>query len=108
MKSDEVYLARICDAIDRIRRATDGRNEEAFSTDERAVVLWLMQIGEISKRLSEETKVRIDAPWKQIAGFRDVAVHDYFNLSVRDVWHTATEDIPALHDMLNCRSEITK
>ena len=109
MKSDDIYLARMCDAIGKIRRTTQGLDAEAFAASEQAVasvILWLTQIGEIAKRLSRETKARVDAPWKQIAGFRDVAVRDYFDLSVRDVWLTATTDISALASALDCAADV--
>ncbi len=105
MKSDDVYLGRMCDGIAKIRRATSGIDGKDFSASETAVaavILWLMQIGEIAKRVSPETKERMPVAWKQITGFRDVAVHDYFELSVRDVWLTATKDIPELARALGC------
>ena len=42
----------------------------------------LAVIGELSKRLSGEFKKRVSLPWKQIAGFRDRAVHDYYQLDL--------------------------
>ncbi len=42
----------------------------------------LAVIGELSKRLSDEFKKRVSLPWKQIAGFRDRAVHDYYQLDL--------------------------
>jgi len=99
MKTDSVYLGRISDSINKIQRATAGMSAEEFAQNEVVVastILWLVQIGELAKKISQEKKDEIAVPWKQIMGFRDVAVHDYFDLSVRDVWMTVTTDIPAL------------
>jgi len=96
MKKDEVYLARIVDSAQKISRTVARHSEETFAADENAVasvVLWLVQIGELAKRVSDESKNTIDLPWKDISGFRDVAVHDYYELDVSDVWKTAVHDI---------------
>lgn len=35
--------------------------------------------------------------WADIVGFRNIAVHEYFGVSWRIVWVTATDDVPDLH-----------
>jgi len=37
---------------------------------------------------------------KDIAGFRDRAIHDYYNIDLEVVWNTVTEDIPLLQSAL--------
>ena len=37
-----------------------------------------------------------DIPWKEIAGFRDVLIHDYFGIDISIVWRTVVEDLPFL------------
>lgn len=109
MKSDDVYLSRIRDSIAKIARATENMNRESFMQDETATastILWLAQIGELAKRLSPETRERYDVPWKQIMGFRDMAVHQYFELSLPDVWETVCTDIPRLvHTLTQAQSD---
>ena len=39
-------------------------------------------------------------PWKEIAGFRDIAAHKYQTLRMEDVFETITVDFPALHQNL--------
>jgi len=58
--------------------------KEKFANDQKsqsAVILHLTLIGENSKKISEDTKSKIDSQWKEIAGFRDIAIHDYINLN---------------------------
>ena len=99
MKDDSVLIARIVDSAEKIIRAVAGKNLAQFTDDEvipAAVTLWLTQIGEMAKRLREETKSTYNLPWRDITGFRDMAVHDYFELSIPDIYETATKDIPTL------------
>jgi uncharacterized protein with HEPN domain len=106
MKDDSVIIARICDSADKIMRAVSGRSEEEFvavETTPAAVVLWLTQIGEMAKRLSKTTKEMYDLPWRDITGFRDMAVHEYFELSLPDVYLTATRDIPEVLKVLRAK-----
>ena len=38
--------------------------------------------------------------WKNIAGFRDRAIHNYFDIKVDVVWDTLQQDIPELKEKL--------
>ena len=60
----------------------------------------LAVIGALSKRFSTVFKQRIPLPWKQIAGFRDRAVHDYYQLDLEFVWLTIQDDLPVLKNAL--------
>jgi uncharacterized protein with HEPN domain len=103
MRSDDVYLAQIRDAILKVERFTAGMSEDAFKQDEKtqsAVIMQLALIGELAKRVSAETKTGIPLPWKEIAGFRDNAIHDYFDIDLSIVWNTVVSDIPQLKQAL--------
>lgn len=103
MDRDAAYLAYMRDAIRKIESFTDSVDIEAFVKDEKtqsAVMLQLMLIGEMAKKLSIETKHKIDLPWKEIMGFRDRAIHDYYEMDLDIVWNTVKEDIPAFKSAL--------
>src|SRR3989344_4663871 len=99
MKNDRVYLAQILEAIEKIRQFVAGLNYPAFSKDQKtqsAVIMQLALIGEVAKRISDPTKQTIKAPWKEIAGFRDRAIHDYYQIDLRVAWDTITLDLAPL------------
>ncbi len=104
MNRDTAYLAYMCDAIRKIELFTDGMSSDAFFTDEKtqsAVMLQLMLLGEMAKKVSDATKVSIALPWKEIAGFRDRAIHDYYAMDLGIVWDTVIQDIPLLKSKLS-------
>jgi len=99
MKDSDVYLRQILDAVSKIETFVSGYSENEFRVDAKtqsAVIMQLTLIGEISKRLDEDTKRRIELPWKDIAGFRDRAIHNYFEIDLAIVWETVTGDLPLL------------
>ncbi len=99
MKNDKAHIDFILDSVRKIEKYTSGINKESFKEDElrqSGVLMQLTLIGEISKKVSDETKDKIDLPWKDIAGFRDRAIHNYFDIKVGVVWDTVQEDIPEL------------
>mgnify|MGYP001611205269 CR=1 FL=1 len=103
MKSDRVYLDQILEAVSKIENFVDGSKKEQFLADNKtqsAVILQLTLIGEVTKKISAETKQLIDLPWKEIAGFRDKAIHDYFEIDLDVVWNTLTDDLPVLKEKL--------
>ncbi len=96
MKDDLLYLERILGAIKKIQEYTKNQTQQAFFLDEMrqsAIMMQLILIGEMAKKVSVETRAVIDIPWKQITGFRDRGIHDYFDMDLGIVWVTATEDI---------------
>jgi len=99
MTKTQTYLTDILQAIDRITTYTrEGR--DVFNTDIRtqdAVARNFSIIGEVVKRLpSDLTATQPDIPWRAIAGFRDVLIHDYARIDLDEVWLTIESDLPAL------------
>lgn len=100
MRNDRLYLADILDSIEAIERFTAGIDEARFVADElvqSAVLQKLSVIGEAAGRLSEDTRTSIaEVPWKEIIGFRNIAVHAYFSVDWRIVFVTVADDLPLL------------
>ncbi|MBK7015653.1 MAG: DUF86 domain-containing protein [Sulfuritalea sp.] len=100
MRSDALYLADILDAIEAIERFVTGFDEARFLADElvqSAVLQKLSIIGEAAAKLSDATRDRLpEIPWKEIIGFRNIAVHAYFSVDWRIVLVTVADDLPML------------
>lgn len=75
-----------------------------FISDERtkrAVCMTVINVGELVKNLSRETRRRYSQlPWREAAGLRDIAAHKYETLRMRDVWTTVKNDFPVLLSQL--------
>jgi len=98
-KNDSVYLSQMLDSISKIESFTAGMDRDSFGKDQKtqsAVIMQLMLVGEISKKISDKIKDSINLPWKEIAGFRDKAIHDYFEVDIDIVWNTVLTDVPVL------------
>ena len=54
-------------------------------------------IGEAVKKLPDDIKNKnTQIEWKNIAGMRDILVHDYFGVDFDLAWKTAKEDLVEL------------
>ncbi len=61
----------------------------------------VINIGELVKNISEETRIAYkDIPWKAISGMRDIAAHKYQTLRMDDVYNTVTMDFPELKSQI--------
>ena len=104
MKSENAYLKDILESARLIQKYVSGIEQDEFEKDmllQDAVVRRLEIIGEATKRLSENFRLsRPDLPWKQMAGMRDVLIHDYDTVDLDLLWDTATQSIPTLISQL--------
>ena len=103
MKDDRLYLIHILECIERIASYTaDGR--EAFMGSpmrQDAVIRNFEVIGEAAKHLSESFKVEhSEVPWRRVAGFRDILIHDYIGVDLQEVWTVVEKDLPALEEAI--------
>jgi len=99
LRRDHQRLEDILDAIQRIEKYSRA-GRAAFDRDE-LVQTWIVHhlqiIGEAVRALSDETRNRQPGiSWAQIAGMRNILVHDYFGIDLEEVWAAAERDLPPL------------
>jgi uncharacterized protein with HEPN domain len=101
---DEIVLLDITNAAKLIASFIEGFKEDAFINDLKtrsAVLYHLTVIGEATKRLSPEfRKVNKQVPWALMAGMRDHLIHAYDLVDWREVWITASRDVPELLNLI--------
>ncbi len=89
-KSDSPYIAQMLECIANIRQYVGTLTYEEFLDDSKtqdAVLMQLQQMGETAKRVSDVAKDKVDIPWQKIAGFRNVVVHEYYDILLSLVWN---------------------
>ena len=99
MKDDRLYLEHIREAIQKIASYSAGGWEE-FSRNpmaQDAILRNFEIIGEATNRLDDALKTRHpNVPWREIAGFRDVLIHNYMGVNLKRVWNVIEKDLPSL------------
>lgn len=56
-----------------------------------------MIIGEAVKNISLEIKENNpEIPWKNIAGMRDIVIHQYAGVKLKRIWSVIEKDLPTL------------
>jgi uncharacterized protein with HEPN domain len=95
-----LYVEEIWESIAAIEEYTRGVARTEFEDNRQlqdAVARRLETIGEAVKHLPDDFRLRYpDVPWKQIAGLRDVLIHEYFNVRIMRVWYVVANDLQPL------------
>ncbi len=98
------YLRHIQDECLYIISVTENISYKNFLDDEtlkRAVVRSLEIIGEATKKIPSDFKVRWNSiQWKNMAGMRDRLIHDYIGVNYSIVWDVMKNKIPDIHKQI--------
>ena len=105
MKKDpKVFIERILESIQLIEEYSQDLIEEEFRADraaQDAIIRRLEIIGEAVKNLSAAFKAKhTDIPWKQMAGMRDMLIHEYFDVDLSLTWSVVKRELPSVKDKL--------
>lgn len=99
MKDDKFYLNHIIESMTYIESYITGGKDEFFKSRliQDAVMRNLEIIGEAVKKVSMNTRNQHeDIPWREMAGLRDVLIHEYFGVDLRTVWGVVEKELPRL------------
>ncbi|MDP3982808.1 MAG: DUF86 domain-containing protein [bacterium] len=105
MRDPLVYIEDILESIKHIEDYVKGEELGNFLKDSKlqdSVIRRLEIIGEAIGNLPEETQaLNPDIPWRQIAGLRNVLIHEYFGVNIDRVWAVVINDLPSLKKQLS-------
>jgi len=101
---DGIVTAKILKEIDDIHSFVSGMTFSEYernSMAQKAVVMSIINIGELSKAYSDAFRAQYaHIPWKQIQAMRNIAAHQYGSINQTMVWDTITTSIPDLEQAL--------
>jgi len=99
MKNNQLYLDNIMESITFIESYTSSGKDEFFKTRmiQDAVIRNLEIIGEATKKISSDFRNQHpEIPWQQMAGLRDVLIHDYLYVDLEEIWLIIEHHLPEL------------
>ena len=99
MKDPRVYLAHILECIGRIESYVAKGKDSFFGEPliQDAVIRNFEVIGEAAKRVPDAYRLENPTiPWRSLAAFRDVLIHQYEGVSPPDVWEVIEKELPPL------------
>ena len=103
MKDDRFYFVHMLECISNIRDDTANLKENFAGnrTIPDAVMHNLRLLAETSKRVSNEARARHpEIPWRDLADFRNVVVHDYLKIDYDEFWLIIENNLPPLQEDL--------
>jgi uncharacterized protein with HEPN domain len=98
MLRDKHTLMDISTAIQQILKYAQNVEKDKLQQDDEkqaAILYRLIIIGEATKRLSNDFREQFSTiPWRQMAGLRDVVIHDYDELDFDILWNVIHINLP--------------
>ena len=97
-KSPTVFLEHITDSITLLEEYIHDLKYSDFIENyekQDAVIRRLEIIGEAIRNIPEEFLDNYpEIPWRDVVDFRNVLIHEYFDVNLERVWNTIKTDIP--------------
>ena len=104
MKTDEIFVRHMIDAIDEIQKILKDLSYKDFVMDPicvHACVRLFEILGEAANKLSVEYRNEYpDIPFSDVIGMRHKLIHHYFEVDLETLWATYMEDLPHLKNLL--------
>lgn len=104
MSRDDTYLVDILESAKIAWDYVFDKTLEKFFEDiqcQDAVVRRIEIIGEAAKRVSQETRDKYpDIEWREMTSMRNLVIHEYDVVDIKQVWDTVQNKIPPLIEKL--------
>lgn len=99
MKKDpKIFLAHIIESVELIEEYSREITQAHFLKDrvlQDAIIRRLEVIGEAVKSLPNSVRIQSpEIPWKQMAGMRDMLIHEYFDVDLILTWRVVRQELP--------------
>jgi uncharacterized protein with HEPN domain len=100
----KLFIEDILESIRLIKNYVENMGFDDFKNDRKtidAVVRNFEIIGEASRFIPDDIKEKYEnVDWKGIVGLRNRIAHEYFDVSLRIVWHIVMKELPPLEDQM--------
>lgn len=104
MKSNILFIEHMINSIDNIEKYIKGFDFEKFKNNQMlidAVSRNIEIIGEAVSKIDKDFKSKYkEIPWTMIKNTRNVFIHDYFGLDIKEIYNICIKDLPLLKKSL--------
>jgi uncharacterized protein with HEPN domain len=98
------HLKDIINYMETAEHFVENMEYQRFQEDTKtifAIIRALEVIGEAVKHIPTDFRKQYpQIPWQDIAGMRDVLIHDYLEIDTTTLWNTMTKNIPTTKPLL--------
>lgn len=103
-KDPVIFISHILESIERIKDYMRNIAKENFLKSPQvqdAVIRRIEIIGEAVRNISKVIRESYpEVSWREIAGTRDMLIHEYFAVDLEVTWNTIITDLPKLERQL--------
>lgn len=94
----KLFIQDVYDSMEKIIKYTNNITEQDFIHNDQvidAVIKNILVIGEAAKYIPEDLRIKYnDIPFDDMAGMRDILIHNYLGTDYNLVWNVAKKVIP--------------